>query len=108
MVLAVACANLANLHLARAAFRTQEIAIRLSLGAGRPRLLRQLLTESIVLSWLGASLALLLAYLGTGALQAYLHTSILPSGLTLSPITLSPRTFLATALVGPCAGIPFG
>lgn len=108
MVLAVACANLANLHLARAAFRTQEIAIRLSLGAGRPRLLRQLLTESIVLSWLGASLALLLAYLGTGALQSYLHTSILPSGLALSPITLSSRIFLATALVGLCAGIAFG
>jgi predicted permease len=71
LVLVLACANIATLMLARGARRQQEISIRLALGAGRARVLRQLLVESLLLAALGGVSGLVLAYLGRDALSGY-------------------------------------
>ncbi|HXB69661.1 MAG TPA: ABC transporter permease [Candidatus Acidoferrales bacterium] len=103
-VLLIACVNLANLLLSRSSARRQEIGIRSSLGAGRGRLVRQLLTESLLLAALGAALGLALAWVGT-RLLVNLNPNILPRA---KEIALDARVLGFTAAIAVLTGILFG
>jgi putative ABC transport system permease protein len=106
-VLLIACANLANLQLARLTSRARELGIRAALGAGRARLARQLLTESLVLSLLGGALGLALAWAGTQWLghQFTMEDDGSPLGLAF-PLdrTVLGFTFLVSVLSGVIVG----
>jgi putative ABC transport system permease protein len=105
VVLLIACANVANLLLARGAARQREIAIRMALGSGRARLIRQLLTESLLLSFGGAALGVLFAQWGTRLLIRLLSTSRSSVFLDLS---VDGRMLAFTAGVAILTGLLFG
>jgi len=103
-VLLIACVNVANLLLSRAAGREKEIAMRRALGAGRTRILRQLLTESVAMSLLGAGAGLALAYWGKNLLIAFISPN-LPS---LAVIDLDHRVMVFTLVLALLTGIASG
>ena len=105
LVLTIACANMANLLLAQSVARRKELAVRLSLGAGRWRLVRQLLVESIMLSTIGALTGLLIARWGSRAIVAMLSTRTQVIEVNLA---MDWRVFAFTTAVGVITGLLFG
>ncbi len=106
MVLLVACANVAGLMLARSAARQRELAVRLALGAGRSRIARQLLTESVLLSATGGVSGILLAYWSLQSLVAFMSRGgMWPSHLA---VHLDVRVLVFTAAASVLTGILFG
>jgi putative ABC transport system permease protein len=103
-VLLIACANVANLMFARAAMREREVAIRIVMGAGRARLFRQVVTESVVLSGLSAVVGFALAFAGVRALIA-----LAPAGLPrLEDVGIDVRVLGFTLAIGLLTGLVFG
>ena len=104
LILLIACANVANLLLARSATRTREIAIRTAIGAGRTRLVRQVLTENLLVAAIGGALGLLLAH---WSLQALLFAA--PKGIPrLQETALDSRVLLFTAALTILTGVLVG
>jgi len=103
-VLLIACANVANLLLVRATGRVSELGIRIALGAGRGRIVRQLLIESVLLALAGAAIGVVLAS-GSIRLLVAMHPGNLPR---LDEVTLSIRVLLFAVGLATCTGILFG
>jgi predicted permease len=104
VVMLIVCANLSNLLLARGTTRQKEIAIRATLGAGKMRLIRQMLTESLILSFGGAIVGLILAFIGTRVL-AHLTSMSIP---LLGEVHIDATVLLFTIAVAIVTGLIFG
>jgi putative ABC transport system permease protein len=105
LVLLIACVNLANLLLARSAKRAREISIRGALGAGRARLIRQLLTESLVLALAGGAAGLLAGWLGSQLLWSFRPADLDANSISLH---MDMRVFVFTAAAALLTGLLFG
>ena len=105
LVLLIACANLANLLLARALTRQREIGIRLAVGAGRVRLVRQLMTESLVLALAGGVLGIVIALWGRDSIRAFVPPSNVPIGFDMP---LDARVLGFALLATLVTGVVFG
>jgi putative ABC transport system permease protein len=105
LVLLVACANVAGLLLARGLVRGPEIALRSALGAGRGRIVRQLLTESVLLSLGGGLFGLVIAWVG---IRALLTMNPPPGGVAIAGVNMNLRTLAATAVIAIATGLLYG
>jgi predicted permease len=105
LVLLVACANLANMMLARTAARRRELSVRLAIGASRPRLVAQLLTESVTVALLGGAAALLVAHWLTGLIMRFQPPLPIDLGIDIAP---DWRVLLFTFAMALATGIAFG
>ena len=108
LVLLIACANVANLMLTRASARTREVAVRAVLGAGRWRLVRQLLSESLILALAGGVAGLLLAAWGVRVMTRLIPASLGGAILNVAPVRLDAQVLLFTLAVTVVTGILFG
>jgi predicted permease len=105
LVLLIACANMANLLLARSAARQREIAVRLAFGAARGRIVRQVLTESIALAVAGGALGVWIAQAATGAMLKMMTSDVIPLRLELHP---DARMLTFALLLSILTGVLFG
>ncbi len=105
LLLLIACVNVANLQLARMTARSREIAMRMAIGAGRARLIRQLLTESVLLSFIGGALGVLLSFGITQAIVALIPPDYVPNE---ARIAINGYVLLFAVAVSMLTGILFG